>query len=128
MTVDYATCDECGESVDKDSAVTWTRRLSPLKVAYRHPECYDPWAEEGPPIPEWHKVKPEADAVNSPGHYTWLNGIEVIEITEHFNFLLGNVLKYVMRADHKGRPIEDLEKAAWYLSREIANRKSSGVL
>jgi hypothetical protein len=68
------------------------------------------------------------DPVNSPSHYTWLNGIEVIEITEHFGFLLGNVLKYVMRADRKGKPIEDLEKAAWYLAREIANRKNSGVV
>lgn len=85
--------------------------------------------EEPEPAFDHVKGSPEkADPVNSPGHYTWLNGIEVIEITEHFNFLLGNVLKYVMRADHKGKPIEDLEKAAWYLSREIANRKSSDVV
>lgn len=65
------------------------------------------------------------DPVNSPSHYTWLGGIEVIQITEHLGFSLGNVVKYVLRADHKGKPIEDLEKARWYLDREIARRKST---
>lgn len=64
-----------------------------------------------------------SDNVNSPSHYTWLGGIEVIDITEHLSFTLGNVVKYVLRADHKGKPIEDLEKAAWYLNREIERRK-----
>lgn len=66
---------------------------------------------------------PVRDNVNSPSHYTWLGGIEVIDITEHLPFTLGNVVKYVLRADHKGKPIEDLEKAAWYLSRELERRK-----
>jgi hypothetical protein len=64
------------------------------------------------------------DPVNQPEHYTWLGGIEVIDITEHFGFVLGNVLKYVMRADHKGKPLEDLRKARWYLDREIAKREA----
>lgn len=64
-----------------------------------------------------------SDAVNHPPHYTWLGGIEVIQITEHLGFCLGNVVKYVLRADHKGQPIEDLEKAAWYLAREIDRRR-----
>lgn len=77
----------------------------------------------------WCKAAPEHDPVSAPSHYRWLpNGIEVIDITESFNFLLGNVLKYVMRADHKGKPVEDLEKAAWYLAREIAKRKASDVV
>lgn len=63
------------------------------------------------------------DNVNHPSHYTWLGGIEVIDVTEHMGFCLGNVVKYVLRADHKGEPIQDLEKAAWYLAREIENRK-----
>jgi hypothetical protein len=63
-----------------------------------------------------------ADPVNSPGHYTWLGGIEVIDITEHFSFTMGNVLKYVMRADHKGKPVEDLLKARYYLNRELKRR------
>lgn len=67
----------------------------------------------------------EADPVNSPEHYRQYP-IEVIEITERLNFLLGNVIKYVLRADYKGKPLEDLKKAEWYLRREIANRESSG--
>lgn len=63
------------------------------------------------------------DPVNQPDHYTWLpNGIEAIDITEHFNFNRGNALKYIMRAGRKGNEaneLEDLQKAAWYLSREI---------
>lgn len=67
-----------------------------------------------------------ADPINQPAHYTWLpNGIQVIELTEHMSFCLGNVVKYVVRADHKGQPIEDLEKAAWYLDREITRRKAT---
>lgn len=65
----------------------------------------------------------EHDPVNHPAHYTWLpNGIEVIDITENFNFTLGNALKYIMRAGRKGdavTQVEDLQKAAWYIDREI---------
>ena len=61
------------------------------------------------------------DPVNHPDHYKWLP-VEAIEITEHFNFTLGNALKYILRADHKGNPIQDLRKAAWYLDREITRR------
>ena len=66
------------------------------------------------------------DPVLNPSHYNWLDGIEVIDITEHFGFCLGNVLKYVMRADHKGHPIEDLRKAQFYLSRELKRRGYDG--
>lgn len=63
------------------------------------------------------------DNVNSPKHYkSHPSGIEVIRITEHMNFCLGNVIKYVMRADHKHDAIEDLQKARWYLDREISRR------
>lgn len=71
------------------------------------------------------EVTKTPDAVNNPSHYTWLGGIEVIDITEHLSFTLGNVVKYVLRADHKGKPIEDLRKAAWYLNREIARREAN---
>lgn len=64
----------------------------------------------------------EPDPVNSPAHYRQYP-IEVIEITEQLGFLLGNVIKYVLRADYKGKPLEDLRKAEWYLKREIANRE-----
>jgi hypothetical protein len=75
----------------------------------------------------WRKKQIEEDMndnVNHPKHYTsHPSGIEVIEITEHMNFCLGNVIKYVLRADLKHDVIEDLEKARWYLDRELARRK-----
>lgn len=65
------------------------------------------------------------DQVNHPRHYTiHPSGIETIELTEHMNFCLGNVIKYVMRAPYKGKQLEDLKKASWYLNREI-NRLES---
>lgn len=63
------------------------------------------------------------DPVDHPRHYTaHPSGIECIEITEHMNFCLGNAVKYIWRADLKGTDIEDLNKAIWYLKREIKRR------
>lgn len=62
----------------------------------------------------------DQDAVNHPVHYTsHPSGVEVIQITEHMNFCLGNAIKYIMRSELKGKQIEDLKKAAWYINREI---------
>lgn len=64
-----------------------------------------------------------ADNVNHPSHYAegWSNGAEVIDITENLNFNLGNAVKYIARAGRKdpSKLVEDLEKARWYLNREI---------
>jgi len=60
------------------------------------------------------------DLVNHPPHYTaHPSGVECIEITRHMNFNLGNAMKYIWRAGEKGKAIEDLEKARWYLTDEI---------
>lgn len=64
------------------------------------------------------------DLVNHPRHYNkHPSGIECIQIIEHMGFNLGNAVKYIWRADLKGEVIEDLEKAVWYLRREIERRK-----
>jgi uncharacterized protein YciU (UPF0263 family) len=65
-----------------------------------------------------------ADIVNHPKHYT-RGGIETIDVIEawELNFHLGNAVKYISRAGHKGDAIEDLRKARWYLDREIARRE-----
>ncbi|MEM7301877.1 MAG: DUF3310 domain-containing protein [Pseudomonadota bacterium] len=61
-----------------------------------------------------------SDAIN-PDHYkSHPSGVECITIAEHMNFNLGNALKYIWRAGQKGDAVEDLEKARWYLEREIA--------
>lgn len=60
------------------------------------------------------------DVINRPAHYTF-SRIEVIDAIEawELGFHLGNVVKYVARARRKGRELEDLKKARWYLEREI---------
>ena len=60
------------------------------------------------------------DPVARPRHYTF-GSIEVIDAIEawELGFHLGNVVKYVARAAHKGRYVEDLRKARWYLDREL---------
>ena len=63
------------------------------------------------------------DNVNHPKHYTsHPAGIECIQVTEHMNFNLGNAVKYIWRADLKGQSVQDLQKAKWYIEREIAKR------
>ena len=72
----------------------------------------------------------KTDNVNHPAHYTWLKdlcGIEVIDITRHMDFCLGNAAKYILRAGHKkdasltdtDKKVEDLKKAIWYINDEI---------
>ena len=64
---------------------------------------------------------PEVDLINHPPHYT-MGNIEVIDAIEDWklSYNLGNVVKYVARANHKGNPIQDLSKAIFYLQREIS--------
>lgn len=65
------------------------------------------------------KQTTEPDNIN-PQHYRLHpSGVECIQITEHMNFNLGNAVKYIWRSNEKGNTIEDLEKAIWYLKREI---------
>lgn len=61
-----------------------------------------------------------ADTVNHPPHYK-VGGIETIDFIEAkgLDYNLGNVVKYVTRADHKGNKLQDLQKAKWYLDRAI---------
>lgn len=67
------------------------------------------------------------DMVNHPPHYTQHpSGVECIQVTEHMNFCLGNAVKYIWRAGLKSNnPIQDLEKAVFYLNREIKRLKAS---
>ena len=64
------------------------------------------------------------DMINHPPHYT-AGGIEVIDFIEAkgFGYNLGNVVKYISRAGKKGSTLEDLQKALWYLNREIRSAK-----
>ena len=71
------------------------------------------------------KAAQEIDEVNHPPHYTnHPSGVECITITEHMNFNLGNAFKYIWRAGLKSPDaIKDLEKAEFYVKREIKRLK-----
>lgn len=61
------------------------------------------------------------DPVNSPKHYDFaISPLDAIEAWG-LNFHLGNAVKYIARAAHKGRELEDLKKARFYLNRAISN-------
>jgi len=62
------------------------------------------------------------DNINHPPHYT-TGGIETIDFIEakQLDYHLGNVVKYITRADHKGDKLENLKKAQWYLNRAVDN-------
>jgi hypothetical protein len=62
-----------------------------------------------------------SDSVNHPAHYTAYKGVEVIDLTEQMNFNKGNAVKYICRAGLKSpeTELEDLNKARWYIDREI---------
>ena len=73
-------------------------------------------------------AKKAPDRVNAPSHYTsHPSGVECIDITEHYDFCVGNAIKYLWRAGlkaeagltAKAKEIEDLKKAAYYINRKI---------
>ena len=76
--------------------------------------------------PKKEKLIMTYDNVNHPSHYK-TGGIETIDFIEakSLNYNLGNVVKYITRADYKGNKIEDLKKAQWYLNREVSNLEKS---
>lgn len=70
------------------------------------------------------------EKVEHPIHYSYLKklcGIEVIDVTRHMDFDLGNAIKYILRAGHKteegydnkAKTIEDLKKAIFYINDKI---------
>lgn len=69
-------------------------------------------------------IKPQTTLNNpiEPKHYTQFK-ITPVEVIEEWklSYHLGNVVKYIARAGHKGDKLEDLKKAQWYLNREIKN-------
>lgn len=65
------------------------------------------------------------DEVNHPKHYTF-SPVEVIDALEawQLDFRLANVIKYIVRARHKGKELSDLKKALWYLTRVVNQMES----
>ena len=67
------------------------------------------------------------DPVNHPSHYTAYVGLEIIDLTEQMNFNRGNAVKYIALAGLKNpeTELQDLEKARWYIDREIERIKKN---
>lgn len=72
------------------------------------------------------ETKSTFDPVNSPPHYTIRDGVECIEyikqvltLEQFKGYCHGNVIKYQHRHGYKGNPIEDMEKAEWYLEKML---------
>jgi len=97
---------------DTVGGLTLTRAEEDGQYQYR-------WVRQAPELPITME-EPKSDPVNHPAHYK-AGGIETIDFIEAkgLNYRLGNVVKYITRADHKGNRKQDLEKAMWYLKREI---------
>ncbi len=87
---------------------------SGTSVTDRLNELYDP-ADKGT-----MDAPPKVDPVNHPEHYK-VGGIETIDFIEAkaLSYHLGNAVKYITRADHKGNRLQDLQKAKWYINRAI---------
>lgn len=66
----------------------------------------------------------DEEKVNHPAHYN-KGTLEVIDAIEAWdlNFNCGNVVKYIVRHQHKKNPVEDIEKAVWYLTRYLVQLK-----
>ena len=104
-----------------------TKPLKPKnKWVMSHVTTSDNSVEEndrvGADLEEMIKTLTKHDSVNQPAHYK-VGGIETIDFIEakELNYHLGNVVKYIARAEHKGDRMENLMKAQWYLDREIEN-------
>jgi len=67
----------------------------------------------------------EDNAVNHPAHYT-AGGIEVYDFikAKKLSYELGNVVKYVSRAEYKANKLQDLQKARWYLDAAIKQEEA----
>lgn len=62
----------------------------------------------------------KGSAVDHPAHYNLHpSRVEAVEVIEYLTGNLFNTVKYVWRADHKGKTVEDIEKSIWYIKREL---------
>lgn len=108
-------CDDCPFGLSKMADACCYKRnpISNIKIAQEY-------------INDYYKdsYMDIYNQVNSPTHYN-VGKIEVIEAIEEWklNFNLGNAIKYIARCEHKENKKQDLEKAKWYIEREIKKCK-----
>ena len=108
---------EAGKSVKEVAAKLKVKPAAVYQVRYK--VAKDEKAVDEKAV---HEVlaTPVFDPVNHPPHYT-TGKIETIDYIDAkgFNYCLGNAIKYVSRAPHKGKYVEDLKKAIWYINHAI---------
>jgi hypothetical protein len=64
--------------------------------------------------------------INHPIHYNKHPAdIECIDVVEHMSFNIGNAIKYLWRAEHKENFETDMQKAIWYINREMQRKKQN---
>lgn len=135
-------CEFCGEEYHEQwgHECEGTRRAAAEKAALEEAErdriaklvvANLPTARFGE-VPVMVAVGSIHDPVNSPKHYTsHPSGVECIDITKHYNFQIGNAMKYLWRQglkdevglDPVAKQIQDCEKAIWYIQSYINDLK-----
>jgi hypothetical protein len=89
------------------------------------------------PVPSQHPEVTRLDLVRSPPHYKRAGALETIDLIDmtvdgysdpRLAYYIGNCLKYLSRAPHKGNMQQDLEKSSWYLTRAINRTAELGRL
>lgn len=132
-------CPYCGEEYWEKHECEGTRReaaeraeaLRKLEVAC---EVVSQFVADEYVITDESITQPIFDAVNHPKHYTsHPSGVECIDVTKHYNFQIGNAMKYLWRQglkDEAGldpveKQIQDCEKAIWYIQSYINDLKGN---
>ena len=109
-TIDGVHYSNYNNNVHNDTEITYSDFIASLESIPNHTEQ-------------------QPDMVNHPKHYN-VEGYEVIDIIKAFglNFPMGSALKYLLRAERKGKKIEDLKKAIWCIQYEIEQREKLNVI
>lgn len=116
-------CGTCGDDLTNHIPQPLEQEPVNIELAETRIDIIGSNGNDGLHYDQAEKAETDPDPVNHPEHYTsHPSGVECIQITEHMGFCLGNAIKYIWRADEKGADIEDLQKAAWYIQREITKR------
>lgn len=113
-------CNELGYRYDEK----WRCKECSKKVIFCKENGCNVRMDEGSDYCNKHEA---SNVVNHPLHYT-TGKIETIDVITDWdlNYCEGNVIKYLSRYKHKGEPLQDLKKAAWYLQKLINQEENNG--
>jgi hypothetical protein len=119
-TIDGVHYSNYNNNVHNDTEITYSDFIASLQTFPSYSSDFISAVPNYIQHPEQKEHTEQPDMVNHPKHYN-VDGYEVIDIIDAFklNFNMGNALKYLLRADRKGNKEQDINKAIWYLQREI---------